>query len=488
MDGFHSGNRKMHFIHLHHKSADYGEPMKLNYLIDLAHGWMEQLQAMLAVTTPAEVIMAGVLPILALLISIRINQYIDSKPNRTLPAHAIDVIAPLLAPVLAILFTTIASILFLHLDMEPRLLTFVDKLCVAWLAVHVVMILSSGRTAGLFIALVIIPITLLHLFDVWEPTAAFMKEVRFTVSGVKFNLYTIAKSIIAFIFLLWAVNFVLDVVDGRLRRVRTMRASNRTLIMKFMQIGLYIIVFLFALNLVGVSLTTLSIFSGALGVGIGLGLQKIASNFISGIILLFEKSVEVGDLVVMEDGTRGFVRQTSARYTRIEKTDGSEALIPNENFINQQVINFTHTNHNGRGQIFIGVGYDSDLELVLKLLTDAAKSHPRCAKAPAPAAFVVGFADSAISTELDFWVDDIENGILGISSDISIAIVNSFREHGIVIPYPHQVALLPAEAGETIADTRRVVRTTKTKTKDAGSKQEAKQIAKAAPISKVHKE
>lgn len=464
--------------------------MNMRFFTDRFARWQASLADILATTSLAEMVAAFTLPLLALLIGIRINRYIDSKPNHTLNAKVIDFLAPLISPVLAILFTLGAIAVLVQMGYDPVILTFVMKLCVAWLAVHGVMTLSSGKTAGLFIAFVILPVTMLHLFGVWDYTVEALNAVDFKVGGIKFNLYTILKAALTIIVMFWTVGFVLSTTENRLRRVRSMRASNRTLIMKFLQIGLYIVVFLFGLNLIGVSLTTLSIFSGALGVGVGLGLQKIASNFISGIILLFEKSIEIGDLVRLEDGTEGFVRQTSARYTLIEQFNGTEALVPNENFINQRVDNQTGTSTRGRAQIFVGVGYDSDLRKVIALMVETAAQHERCANDPAPAAFVIGFGDSAINMQLNFWVDDMENGTLGISSDIMIGIIDRFREHQIVIPYPHQVAVLPSEVGEKVLDGDRIdlLRTKQTRRKSrtdsSGSQQEAKEIRKAAPISK----
>ena len=418
--------------------------MTSQYFIKLSSNWMDGIYRLLATTSLAEMLCAFSLPLLALLIGIRINRYVKNKPTHTLSAKTIDFMGPLIAPLLAILFTAIASAIFVHLEMKPALLPFASKLSVAWLAVQVVMTLSSGRTAGLFIMLVILPVTLLHLFDVWDITVALLNEVNFMVGSVNFNLYLILKAAITLVIMLWLVNFVLTTTEGRLRRVRTMRASNRTLILKFMQIGMYVLVFLFALNMIGVSFTALSIFSGALGVGIGFGLQKIASNFISGIILLFEKSIEVGDIIQLESGLNGTVAQTSGRYTMVSTADGKDVMIPNEEFITQRVTSLTYSNKKARVEIAVGVGYDDDIELALKLLVQAAAEEPRCLKDPVPGAYITAFADSSINLWLLFWVEDIREGKLGAQTKVMLNILKLFREHGISIPYPHQVQLSDA--------------------------------------------
>lgn len=401
--------------------------------------WLEHLQELLATTSLVEILAATVLPLLAILVGLRLKRYIQGRKNRTLSAKTMDFLAPLIAPTLAAISTGVAALVFTQLGYNGTVADFVTKLCVAWLAVHIVIKLSSGRTAGYFITFVILPVTLLHMFGLWTQTAAFLNSVTFAIGKVEFNLYLIIKAAITLIILLWIVNFALATTDNRLRRVRSMRASNRTLIMKFLQIGLYIIVFLMALNLMGVSLTTLSIFSGALGVGIGFGLQKIASNFISGIILLFERSVQVDDLIELEDGTRGYIRETAARYSRMELFDGREMFIPNEEFISQRVMTLTHMNRQSRVMLPIGVGYGSDVDLVQKLLVDAALSDPRCLRDPGPFAEMYAFGESALNFNLFFWVDDVTAGVGGPRHAILREILRLFTEHGIDIPYPHQV-------------------------------------------------
>jgi small-conductance mechanosensitive channel len=438
----------MHFLHLHHYSPGYGVDMNITDILSTLHHGAEQLSQLMADTPPAEIVVAVALILLALLAGILVNRHVDAKPKTTLPAHAIDSVAPLLAPVLASAMLGIAVLVFKHLGFDALFLPLVAKLCVAWLAIRAIVLMSSGKTATLFIALLVVPITLLHLFDLWDPTTAFLNDIVFTIGGQEFNLYHVIRAAVALVLLFWAVSFILGVTDSRLKRVRNLRASNRTLIMKFTQIGVYIIAFMFALQVVGVSLTALSIFSGAIGVGIGFGLQKIASNFISGIILLFEKSIEVGDIVELEKGVTGTVALTSGRFTMVTTPDGKDVMIPNEEFITQRVTSLTHSNKRGRIDVAVGVGYDSDIELALKLLCDAARTASRCAKDPAPAAFATGFGDSAINLQLYFWVENVAEGVLQPKTEAIIAILKLFAKHNIVIPYPHQVAVLPGQVGE----------------------------------------
>ena len=190
--------------------------------------------------------------------------------------------------------------------------------------------------------------------------------------------------------------------------------------------------------MIGLDLTTLTVFGGALGIGLGFGLQKIASNFISGLILLLERSVEQDDLIELPDGTSGFVRRSSARYTLIETFDGKEILIPNEDFITNRVTNWTLSSTKARIQINLGVAYGSDIEQAQELILQAAREHPRCIEDPEPQCFLLNFGDSSVDFTLLFWVENVVDGRWAPQSEVMFAIWRKFREHGIEIPFPQR--------------------------------------------------
>lgn len=388
-----------------------------------------------------ELLCAILLPIVAILIGMLLNRLIDRRPQDSLITRIVNFMGPLLSPALAVAFLMIAGFTLRAQDMELFILPFVWKAAVAWLAMQLVFLVSSRQSAGWVIILVIIPITLLHLFDLYDPVVKALQNAKFTLNGAKITAYGALKSVAALVVLFWMAGFITRATDSRLKRVRGMHVSNRVLVMKFFQIILYFIVFLVGLQVMGVSLTALSVLGGALGVGIGFGLQKIASNFISGIILLFEKSVSVDDLIELADGTTGFIRMNAARYTLIETGDGREIMIPNEEFITQRVTTLTHTHKRGRVEINVGVGYDSDITKVRELMLDAARSHPRSSTDPEPACFMTAFADSSINMVLYFWVDNVIDGRLGPKHDVMLGILERFRANGIDIPYPHQVQI-----------------------------------------------
>lgn len=186
-------------------------------------------------------------------------------------------------------------------------------------------------------------------------------------------------------------------------------------------------------------MTTLAVIGGAVGVGIGFGLQKIASNFISGIILLFEKSVEIGDIVELDGGNiYGEIKHFGGRYTLVESSDGKEIMIPNEDFIISKVTNWTYSNSRARIEINLGVAYGSDLELVQKIMISCAKENSHCLAYPEIECFVTQFGEFDIKFTLYFWISDIVRGRMLPRSEVLMSIWKKFRENGIEIPLPQR--------------------------------------------------
>ena len=248
--------------------------------------------------------------------------------------------------------------------------------------------------------------------------------------------YKLISGLISLLMVFWIASLISVFGEKRIRSLKHIRASNRTLFVNGFKLIIFVSVFFMGLNILGINPTVLTVFGGALGIGIGFGLQKIASNFISGLILLFEKSVEEGDMVELAGGFQGFVRRTGARYTLIETFDSKEIMIPNEDFITNRVTNWTFSNTIGRVEIIVGVSYDSDIELARTLILDTAKEHPRCSIDPAPQCYLTEYAASSVNFLLYFWVDDVTLGRIEPKSDVLRSIWKKFKTHNIIIPYP----------------------------------------------------
>ncbi len=252
------------------------------------------------------------------------------------------------------------------------------------------------------------------------------------------SVYRIIKSIFIIVSMFWVTGIISDYGDKQIRNLKNIKSSNRAIISKSFQIVLYFIAFLILMDFLEIDLKTLTIFSGAVGIGVGFGLQKIASNFISGLILLFEKSSRVDDIIELDGGIYGYLRHTGARYTVVEALDGREIVIPNEDFITSRVTNWTYNNKKARVEIPIGVAYDSDLKIVKEIMIKAAKAHPKCIKDPAPQCYLRKFGESSVDFVLFFWVADVTDGRFEPQSDVMFGIWEAFKANNIKIPYPQR--------------------------------------------------
>ena len=226
-------------------------------------------------------------------------------------------------------------------------------------------------------------------------------------------------------------------VETRLMAAESVQVSLRVMLTKLAKALFVLLAVLIALPAVGIDITALSVFGGMLGVGIGFGLQKIASNYVSGFIVLMDRSVSIGDVVTVEQHT-GRVTKMTARYVVVRNPAGTEALIPNETLIGSAVINYTYTDRRVHVPVPVQVSYDADLDAVARILEDVAREHRRVLSEPAPRVLVKELADSGINLELGVWIDDPEDGIGNVRSDLYFELLRRFRTEGIEIPYPQR--------------------------------------------------
>jgi small-conductance mechanosensitive channel len=200
---------------------------------------------------------------------------------------------------------------------------------------------------------------------------------------------------------------------------------------------------LVALSAVGFDITLLSVFGGALGVGLGLGLQKIASNYVSGFIILLDHSLHLGDVLTV-DGHYGLVHQLRARYLVLRKLDGTEVVIPNDTLITSTVINHSFSDRKARVLIPVQVSYDSPLDRAMQVMREVALEQPRVLDDPEPDVLVQGFGENGIDLQLSIWVDDPEEGFASLKSAVYLSILEGFREQEVFIPFPQrEVRVLP---------------------------------------------
>lgn len=310
-------------------------------------------------------------------------------------------------------------------------------LLTAWAVIRLSSSLIKSSFWSHTLALSIWVVTALSLLGWLLPAIEILDNAAIKIGGVRLSLLLILKSVIIFGLLLWLAGFLGDIFERLFGRSQTLTPSQKVLFGKLTRISLLALVIALGLNAVGIDLTALAVFSGALGIGIGFGLQKVFANLVSGFILLMDKSIKPGDVIAIGE-TYGWVNRLGARYVSILTRDGKEHLIPNESLITDRVENWSYSNDKVRIHIPVHVSYQSDIHQVKKLLLDVAKANPRILKSPEPTCLIEGFGDNSVNFEIRAWINDPINGIGNIRSSVYEAVWDVFKAHAIEIPFPQR--------------------------------------------------
>ena len=283
----------------------------------------------------------------------------------------------------------------------------------------------------------------MHLTGILPEIVGWLSDVEFAVGRHKLSLWTLLSAAfwigVTMLLAMWAG----AALEGWLMRAEGLHSSLRVVFARLGKAVLLVVAVLVVLPLIGVDVTVLSVFGGALGVGLGLGLQKIASNYLSGFIILLDRSIRLGDMITA-DNHYGEVTKITTRYVVVRSLTGVEAIIPNDLLVTTTVLNNSYTDKRVRLAVRVQVAYRTDMAGALRILVEVAREHQRVLKEPEPTAQVLNLADSGVDLELGFWIEDPERGSQNVRSDVSLALLEAFRSRGIEIPYPQrEVRLLP---------------------------------------------
>lgn len=286
---------------------------------------------------------------------------------------------------------------------------------------------------------------LLWLSGIDDVILNWLKSLEFAVGKAKLNLYTIISGLIWVGVMMVGMMWLAKSINRQLMDSERLDINLRIVLSKLTTTVLIFLSVIIALPLVGIDLTVLSVFGGAFGVGLGFGLQKIASNYVSGFIILADRSIRPGDRLTVNNFT-GYVTQITARFVVLKSTSGQEALIPNETFVTSTVINESFTGKALYQSLNVQVAYHTDLTLALRILKEAAAAQERVDTDTPPNSFLVNFGENGIDLRVGFWVKDPENGFAGLFSAILLTIWQRFNEEGIDFPYPQrEIRILPEE-------------------------------------------
>lgn len=287
------------------------------------------------------------------------------------------------------------------------------------------------------IALVVWSGVAMHMLGVLPDVVDYLEAVSFRVGKQRISLWLVLQAVFWVLLTLLAALWGGSAIEARLMRAETLHSSLRAVLSRLTRAILLLLAVLIVLPVLGIDLTVLSVFGGALGVGLGFGLQKVASNYVSGFIILLERSIRLGDFITA-DSFFGEVKKITTRHVIVRGGDGREAMIPNDSLITSTVISHTHSDKRIRLSVSVQISYDSDVERALAVLVAVAAAHPRVIANPAPAAFITGLSENGVDTEVGFWIEDPENGSLNVRSDISRGILSAFRREAISIPFPQR--------------------------------------------------
>lgn len=348
----------------------------------------------------------------------------------------IQAAAGMIWPALFTLLTALAAAAIHALGHPVHLLHMAVSLVLAWIVIRLSTSLIADRFWAGVVATLVWMAAALNVLGLLAPTMHFLDGLSVSLGDVKVSVLGILKAAVVLVLALEAAMVLTRIVEGRVDR-STLSPAVRVLAVKGARLGFYAVAGLVALASMGLNLSSLAFLGGALGVGVGFGLQKVFSNLVSGFILLLDRSIKPGDIIEI-GGTVGTIQTLQARYALLRSLDGKEILVPNEDLISGHVVNWTRSDRRVRVGVPVGVSYDADLRLAMKLMEEAAASIPRALKEPAPRCLLRGFGDSSVNLEVGLWITDPENGLWSVQSEVFLAVWDRFKDHGIEIPFPQQ--------------------------------------------------
>nr|WP_255200252.1 mechanosensitive ion channel domain-containing protein [Sulfitobacter sp. HGT1] len=291
----------------------------------------------------------------------------------------------------------------------------------------------------------------LYFLNVVEDVSAFLDSLALHVGDFRLSLLTVITALVVIGLFFSIARIVSQTTAATIRKNEDISPSMQVLAVKGIQLTFYGIAFFLGVKAVGIDLTGLAVLSGAIGVGLGFGLQKVVSNLVSGIIILIDKSIKPGDVISLGE-TFGWIQTLGARYASVVTRDGKEYLIPNEDLITGQVVNWSHSNDFVRLDIYFGTAYGDDPHLVRKLAIEAAKGVNRVLANNAPVCHIVGFGDSSVDYILRFWIKDPTAGLTNIRGNVYLALWDTFKENNISIPFPQREVRMLGDAASTVSE------------------------------------
>jgi len=428
-----------------------------------AFDWFEQTVLNLDNGVQLALITAALVP--ALIFGPRLRRLVIQATSgflkTGLPRRLINAASRLMTPLALLLVLTLIQVVLAALERPYAIVNASTSLMTAWIVIRAVSLIIQSKFWSNVAFYIAWPIAVLDVFGLLMPVIQQMQALAIPLgvaddgTAIQLSLFDIVRTLVYFGALFWLASLAGRTINSQLEKTEELSPAFKALISKVLGVLLPVTALLIALQMTGFNLATLAIFSGAVGIGVGLGLQKTVANFAAGFTLLADKSIKPGDAIEV-DGTFGWVSEMQSRYVSVRTRDGTEMLIPNEHFIVNGVINWSRSDRIVRLHAPFGVSYKTrDLRAVQALAQKAALTVPRVVADKDPVCNVMEFGDSSVNFDLRFWIADPEAGLSNVRSDVYLAVWDSLHEAGVEIPFPQMdlhVKALPGAAPEAAAN------------------------------------
>ena len=354
-------------------------------------------------------------------------------------------------PLVLVMWTSLAMLGYDVMKKPYVIMNTINDLALAWAMIRLASAFITNPTVSRSVATLIWGIAALDILGYLSKITKWLESIKLGADKGALTLYDVVSSSLSVALFVWMALVVSNLIERAIQNNPNLSLSSQALLTKISKFLLLTLALLIGLNTVGIDLTAFAVFGGAVGVGIGLGLQKVFSNLIAGIILLMDKSIKPGDTIVF-GGRYGRVNRLSGRYVSMITRDGTEHLIPNDELINNQVENWSYSDDNVRLRIPVGVHYQADVKKAMALCIEAASETPRVLKYPGPVCLLKGFGDNSIDLEQRIWVNDPMSGCASVKSAVLVRIWEKFRDNGIEIPYPQRDLHLRSVSADCLRD------------------------------------
>ena len=365
------------------------------------------------------------------------------KWRNRMPGRVVSVFLPLISVILAIILLRVGSETLAGNKLPTALVDTVARLLTAWIIIRLSTGMLKDSSWSRLLSSAAWIIAALHILNLLIPVINLLDQLAIDLGGVRVSMLLLIKGVIVFAILIKLASSSSSLLEKRILSFEELTPSVQVLLSKALKITLLAVAVIVALSSLGINLSAFAFIGGAIGVGVGFGLQKVVSNLVSGVILLLDRSIKPGDVIEI-GSTYGRIQSLGARYVSVATRDKTEYLIPNEDLITTQVVNWSFSDKLVRLKIVVGVSYDSDIHAVMRLMVEAAANIPRVLANPKPVCQLKNFGDNSVDMELRIWISDPENGVSNVSSAVRVAIWDAFKEHGIEIPFPQRdVHIIP---------------------------------------------